>query len=271
MKLIILGSCSGTEPVPGRKHISFVIEKDGGIYWFDAGEGCSYTAYLMGVDLLAVRAIFISHTHMDHIGGLPNLLWNMRKVNGVTDDPSRRLSGKLIRVFIPYLPTWQAVIKMLEGTEGGFRIDYQLAAERCYDGEIFDDGCLRVAALHNTHLGVPEDGTDPAREPSDTAWRSFSFRIESEGKALVYSGDVSSIDELEPILNPCDLLLMETGHHEVERVCKYLRDNRARVGRLMFIHHGREILADRESAARKAKEILGTEPIIAEDGMVLEV
>ena len=63
MKITFLGTCSGTEPMPNRKHVSFVIEHAGAVYWFDAGEGCSYTAHLAGIDLLSTRAVFISHTH----------------------------------------------------------------------------------------------------------------------------------------------------------------------------------------------------------------
>ena len=44
MKLIFLGTCAGTEPMPDRKHASFVLEVGATLYWFDAGEGCSYTA-----------------------------------------------------------------------------------------------------------------------------------------------------------------------------------------------------------------------------------
>ena len=64
MHLTFLGTCAGTEPMPDRKHTSFAIEYNGKVYWFDAGAGCSYTAHLLGIDLLSVRAIFISHTHM---------------------------------------------------------------------------------------------------------------------------------------------------------------------------------------------------------------
>ena len=69
MRLNFLGTGSGTEPVPGYRHVSFAIEWAGGVYWFDAGEGCAYTAHTSGVDLPSVRAIFISHTHTTIPGG----------------------------------------------------------------------------------------------------------------------------------------------------------------------------------------------------------
>lgn len=43
MKLYFLGTCAGTEPMPDRTHTSFALESGGSIYWFDAGEGCSYS------------------------------------------------------------------------------------------------------------------------------------------------------------------------------------------------------------------------------------
>ncbi len=261
MKLTVLGSCSGTEPMPERKHVSFVIEREGKVYWFDAGEGCSYTAHLLGVDLLQVRAIFISHTHMDHVGGLGNLLWNMRKLHGICREPERKLTGKRIDAYTPSLESWTGLMHMLEHTEGGFAIDYEIAAQEVKDGEIFNDGSLRVTAAHNLHLGEPEDGR---------SWRSFSFRIEAGPWSVVYSGDVSHVSDVEPILSPCDLFLMETGHHRVEDVCRWLVEQEAEVGQLMFIHHGRAILEDPEREKRKADAIMPSPVLIAEDGMELD-
>ena len=80
MNIHFIGTCAGTEPMPGRKHASVVLESQDHLYWFDAGEGCSYTGHLMGLDLLKTGKIVISHTHMDHVGGLGNLLWNIRKL-----------------------------------------------------------------------------------------------------------------------------------------------------------------------------------------------
>ena len=259
MDLTVLGSCSGTEPRPHRHHTSFTIQHGGQVYWFDAGETCSYTAHLLGVDLLRTRAVFISHTHMDHVGGLPNLLWTLRKLNGM--DPGHRFAGQRVQVFIPDLSVWEGMLQMLAGTEGDFRIDFHLEAERYYDGLVFQEADFRVDALHNLHLGEPDDGR---------AWRSYSFLIRAAGKRVIFSGDVKSIRDLEPLLlEPCDLLLMETGHHKVEDICTYLVESRAPVRRLGFLHHGRAILADPQGELETARRILGQEVFIADDGTAL--
>ena len=262
MKITILGSCSGTEPMPGRHHVAFTVEAGGGVYWFDAGEGCAHTAHVMGIDILSIRAIIISHPHGDHTCGLPHLLWTVRKLDGRTDDPARKMAGKTVRVLTPNLGQWQGILAMLGETESRFSRDFCLDATTYEDGSIFDDGVLGVTAQHNLHLGVPAAG-----EP----WQSYSFRIASGAKTLVYSGDVKDIRDFEAILSPCDLLFMETGHHRVEDVCHYLADSGAEFGTLVFIHHGRAILADPQAELRKAQSILGQRVVIADDGMVFDL
>jgi ribonuclease BN (tRNA processing enzyme) len=259
MHITFIGTCSGTEPMAGRHHCSFAIEHNSNIYWFDAGECCSYTGYLAGIDLPATKAIFISHTHMDHIGGLPNLLWTLRKLTSVSADAMRRLTDQSVDVFIPDLGVWEGILRILAGTEGGFRIPFHLDARDYQDGVVYEKNGMRVIAYHNMHLGESKPH------------RSFSFRIEAGSKVIVYSGDVRSIEDFAQLIDGCDLLLMETGHHKVEDVCVYLRDSGKRFGRLGFIHHGRAILHDPEGELRKAGEILGDRVFIANDGMTAEL
>ncbi|MBQ7033071.1 MAG: MBL fold metallo-hydrolase [Clostridia bacterium] len=257
MKLYILGTCSGTEPQPDRKHTSFVVEAGGGLYWFDAGEGCSYTAHTMGLDLLNVRSIFISHTHMDHVGGLGNLLWNIRKLSKVRKDLPKE---KKIRLFIPCLATWEGFKQVLENTEGGFACDFEVEAEPIKGGTVFQNEDIKVTAFPNQHI----------KTEADSPPRSFSYVIESEGKTVVFSGDVRSIEELNEIVSAgCDALLLETGHHKVEDCCLWAKNKP--IHKLLFVHHGREILADSEACLAVAQGILGQKTDICHDRQEIQL
>lgn len=262
MTLTILGSCSGTEPIEGRHHSSFVIEHDDRLFWFDAGESCSYTAHVQGLDVSTTEAVFITHTHMDHIGGLPNLLWTMRKLTSRSPEWKENLRGRTIPVYMPSLEVWTSMLTILSHTEGGFTANFDLNGQDYEDGVVYDKHGIRVTAQHNLHLGEPRDG-----EP----WRSFSFRIEVDGKVVVYSGDVRGIEDLGSLIDGCDLLLMETGHHAVEDICSYLIREAKVFGKLVFTHHGRAILGDPERELKKAQKRLGDRVLVAHDSLRLEL
>ncbi|MBM3932696.1 MAG: MBL fold metallo-hydrolase [SAR202 cluster bacterium] len=101
MKITFIGTSAGTEPMAGKRHSSFAVEYRGAVYWFDTGEACAYHGYLAGIDIMATRAIFITHRHTDHTGGLPMLVWNIRKLNNTSKDPAGRISNKHFRLILP--------------------------------------------------------------------------------------------------------------------------------------------------------------------------
>lgn len=255
-KIIFLGTCSGTEPMPNMHHSAIVIEKNNQYYWFDAGEGCSRSAHLMGIDLLKVRAVFITHPHMDHLGGLANLMWTIRKLTIISE---ARPIDRLVRVFMPKMDSWDGIMAILKETEENFVCDYDIAAQKIFDGVIFEDENIRVKACHNHHLSDDEGN----------GWQSFSFLIEVDGKRIVYSGDIRDQYDLDDIIGDgCDILLVETGHHRVRDICDYIAAKK--VGRLYFTHHGREIINDRKGMEKILSEY-SQEAYICSDGLIVEI
>lgn len=255
MKLYFLGTCAGTEPMPDRKHASFALEVDGDLYWFDAGEGCSYTAHNFGLDVLKVKKVLISHPHLDHVGGLANLIWNIRKMHWVKKSSCE---GD-IDIFLPNLRVWNGVMELLRCSEGAFSLADHLHAHEIRDGVLFNDGTVCVTALHNLHV-----------QPNAGQWQSYSFLIEAEGKRIVYSGDVKTYNEMDPLIGDgCDRLIIETGHFGIDDVYAYTRDKN--IKKVLFTHNGREILNGQEQAARKVYQYFGNKAAICFDTMTEEL
>ena len=227
MKIVILGSCSGTEPYLGRCHTSWVLEHEGRLYWFDAGECCSRTAYFAGLDLRKTSQIFISHSHMDHIGGLPGILWNIAKLHGV-----KKTKPAPLKIYISDLRPFRAICDLLDYTE--FKSStLPIQASLIRDGILFNGNGVIVEAMHNLHLPPLENGL----------FRSYSFRITAGGKRIVYSGDIKNVSDLDPWLkNGCAVFMMESGHHAPCEVAEYLEQRHFKIETLLFVHHGRLIL-----------------------------
>ena len=229
-----LGTCSGTEPIEGMHHASLIIEAGGLVYWFDAGENCAYRAYLSGVDLLKTRAIFLSHMHIDHVDGMPNLLFCIEKM--ICLKRGFVAKDNTVDIVAPDLDVLHAIKSVAcNNVSDHSSLRFLTRDTKTFDGVVYEDENLRVTARHNTHLS--EDGS--------SGWHAYSFLIETEGKRIVHSGDVGEIEELNPLIGDgCDLLIMETGHHKVEHVCEFAKAHH--IQRLRFQHHGREIINDRE-------------------------
>ena len=261
IKIHFLGTCSGTEPMAGMHHCSLVIEIDGKYYWFDAGENCSHRAYTDGIDVLKTQAIFVSHPHIDHVGGLANLLACMNKL--VNHYKLSVDNGNALRIFFPDEKLLDAIVTVCNGGDPKNTLGFDLIRCQISDGALFEDERVKVSAIHNRHL--KEDGTN--------GWHSYSFLIEAEGKRIIFSGDVMSYAELDCFVHGgCDLLIGETGHHKVADVCDYVVEKG--IKKMYFNHHGREIINDREGCERYVRdysEKCGVPIVIAYDGLTVMI
>jgi len=80
MELIVLGS-AGSIPTKERNLPSIALRYDGQIYLFDCGEGTQRQMMLFKIKYGKVKAIFITHLHLDHMLGVYGLLETFRLNN----------------------------------------------------------------------------------------------------------------------------------------------------------------------------------------------
>jgi ribonuclease Z len=84
LEAFILG-CGGMMPLPQRHLTSVLLRREGELFLFDGGEGTQVSLRRLNLRWKKISAIFVSHTHADHVTGIPGLLMLSSQVD--RDDP----------------------------------------------------------------------------------------------------------------------------------------------------------------------------------------
>lgn len=84
MEAFVLG-CGGMMPLPYRHLTSVLLRREGQLFLFDGGEGTQVSLRRLNLKWKKINAIFVSHTHADHVTGLPGILMLSSQVD--RDEP----------------------------------------------------------------------------------------------------------------------------------------------------------------------------------------
>lgn len=208
-EFITLGTGGGPITRLKRSQPANAVVVGTSVYLFDTGDGVQRQLRAAGYDVRQVKAVFLSHHHIDHTSGLAPMLasrWllNMLPPLPVFGPPGTRemidgLSG-LVR------PAERAPITIGGPPKPPFATSVapkELAADLDAPALIYRDENVRVYAVTNDHFhftpGSPEALTS----------RSYAFRIEAAGRRIIYTGDTGPSAKLEQLAKDADLLVSE--------------------------------------------------------------
>ncbi|MBR2723609.1 MAG: ribonuclease Z [Lentisphaeria bacterium] len=219
MKLITLGTGAGN-PTKTRRNAAYVLQTAKGDYIIDAGAHLISAMVQKDIDANNIKAVFISHMHEDHFGGLTSFLKNRMK-DSLRKDPRRKYTPDI------WLPDPDAVepYEKLMAIQFRGRNKDMINFRIIKPGTFYDDGHLKVSAIPNRHIPW-QDGYLP----------SYCLVFEAEGKKLVYTGDLSLDCSDFPVdaAKDADICVSELTHFNPLKKIKYFQV--IAPGKLIFSH-----------------------------------
>lgn len=170
MEAFVLG-CGGMMPLPGRHLTSVLLRREGELFLFDCGEGTQVSIRRLNLKWKKISAVFVSHTHADHITGLAGILMLSAQVE--RDEPLYiigpprisefvELNRNILEMYINYEIIVQEISKPSEPQvvyeREGFRVrSIPLRHSRVCVGYVLDEDA-RPGVFHPENaeaLGVP--------------------------------------------------------------------------------------------------------------------
>ena len=132
IEVFILGT-GGMMPLPGRGLTSVLVRREGELFLFDCGEATQIAFRRLGLRWKKISHIFISHTHADHVTGLPGMLSLSAQVE--RSEPLHVYGPPRVRAYI------EQSLRILD-----IYIDYEIVIH-----ETFDNGLLVAGDGYEIH------------------------------------------------------------------------------------------------------------------------
>ncbi len=242
MKLTFWGTSHGL-PEKGRYCSCTMLEVGDNIYFVDAGAPLADIMVNHDIPYEKVKAIFITHAHLDHSAGLPVFIsmqkWFKRNCDTGYYLPDDFLYNGLYPFFAD------------RPEESNTKIHPHVYKE----GVFYDDGVIRVEAIPTLHM-------------SNINRLTYAFKITAGDQSLIFTGDLS--DEFQDfpkvaLEEEFDAIVCELTHFTIKSAIPKL--NAAKAKKMIFNH----VRDDKIALMAESKDKLKFDYIIVNDEDVIEV
>ncbi len=251
MELIVVGSGTGV-PSLKRGSPALAVKAGGRLLLLDLGSGTLRSLLRYGLDFSDIDILALTHRHPDHVGDLVPFFFATRYSLGyIRQEPFQLLVARGFGEF--YARLKEAFGEWIEPPPG--LLDLRELSPAGPDEVVWEGLVIKSAPTHHTQ-------------------GSLAFRVEAEGRALVYSGDTDESESLISLARGADLLVLECsnpfkvpGHLTPPEAGRLAA--RAGAKRLLLTHFYPP--CDEVDVLALAAPEFGGEIIKAEDGLRLEV
>jgi ribonuclease BN (tRNA processing enzyme) len=253
MKLVILGSGTSV-PHPRRASAAFWLQTDTGSLLLDVSADAAHRMAEEGLDWAQLDAIWVSHFHLDHMGGLAPFLFGLKWA------PQTQSRRKPLMVFGP-----EGLKRILEAIDHSNNYGF---LNQPFPLELFevkpDAGFVPLPGLSARTFSTPH--TD----------ESMAIRLTDEdGTSLVYTSDTGFSHGLAEFARDANLLLLECSFRANKPVEKHLElsdamavASAAAPDKLVLTHFYPEW--DGIDVAAEARALWSGRTLEAHDGLCLE-
>ncbi len=183
LRMTLLGVGTGV-PDPDRENTHMVWESPEGLLLIDAG-GSTYQRLLRAnLDPLQLHGIVLTHSHTDHINGLPGLFFSLKLVG----------YQKRLRVYgnAPTLALVQTILAAFQMEE------YQAGAD-----------WITIEAGQEIPVGCPGYRLFTAATEHSRPCLALRFEASETGRALVYSADTEPCQAVQSLAQGAAVLIHE--------------------------------------------------------------
>jgi ribonuclease BN (tRNA processing enzyme) len=256
MHLVVLGS--GTSVFhPRRAAAGFWLQTETGSMLLDCGSDAPHRMAAENLDWLNLDAIWISHLHLDHCGGLAPFLFGLRHAPGIEQ------RTKPLKIF-----ACEGARKFLQAIDESH--NYKLFQQR-FPIEIQEFSASEEKAFEMIPGLKAETFSTPHRR------ESLAIRLtDSNGKTVVYTSDTGYSEDVAQFSRGADLLILECSFYRDKPIATHLELTEAmsmaqiaEPRTLVLTHFYPEW--DAVDLEAEAKKLWSGETIAARDGLRLEV